>query len=90
MMIDVEMCSHQAAEYRQAVKSHQLATPQQRNSLASEYTEPEIVHGWPEGVQVEAAQGVQLAVVEGAGHHSQNDVQRETGAQVLQRFLRQV
>jgi len=41
------------------------------------------------GATVLTRAGVQLVVVDGSGHHLQNDLQREVGAQALLRFARQ-
>ena len=81
MMMDLGMCRRQAAEYREA------------NSEAERETEPLSVsyrRGNDEmidGVRIEKNQGVRLVVVEGAGHHSQNDVQCESGAEALRQWL---
>ena len=80
MTINVDMCRLQAAQYRQALKVHlaKSAEPAARRIPAIE------------GAEVESFGGVQLAVIEGAGHHAQNDVQSKIAAEVLLRFLERV
>lgn len=42
-----------------------------------------------EGAEVRSEGGVRLIVVQGAGHHLQNDLQRDVGAEALLRFAKQ-
>ena len=42
-----------------------------------------------DGTKIESAAGVRLVIVDGAGHHLQNDVQRDAGAEALLQFVRQ-
>ena len=76
MMIDVDMCRLQAAQYRQALEERQAKGDRSR------------IHS-VEGAEVESFGGVALAIVQDAGHHSQNDVQSKVAAEVLFLFLQQ-
>ncbi|KAM0720929.1 hypothetical protein Q7P37_003214 [Cladosporium fusiforme] len=89
MMIDVDMCRSQVAQYREALISRASSTDSKERSLYSGQKNGADFAGI-EGIQAEDAGGVHFVVIEGAGHHSQNDVQRDRGARALQRFLEQV
>lgn len=88
MMIDVDMCRLQAAQYRQALEDRQADSAGYQGSLQSRRIASQ-VHAI-EGTEVESFDGVELAVIEGAGHHVQNDMQSRVAAQVLLRFLERV
>ena len=84
MMMDLEMCRRQAAEYRDGLR--RLRDVKKTDSLPDEKP----VSTSPiDGVTVEHAGGVRLVVVEEAGHHLQNDIQRDAGAEALLQFVQQ-
>lgn len=89
MMIDVDMCRLQAAEYREALEPGSSGSGKDQTSLSASHKHRSMGTD-VEGLRMEDAGGVRLVVVEGAGHHSQNDVQRDQGAQALRLFLEQV
>lgn len=43
-----------------------------------------------DGIEESSEGGAIIAVVEGAGHHLQNDVKREVGAEAFRRFVDQI
>lgn len=79
MMIDIDMCRLQAAQYRQALEERQGKGLGDRSRIQS-----------VEGAEVESFGGVALAVIQDAGHHVQNDVQSKVAAEVLLLFLERV
>lgn len=89
MMIDVDMCRLQAAEYREALEPGSSGSRKDQTSLSASHKHRSMGTD-VERLRMEDAGGVRLVVVEGAGHHSQNDVQRDQGAQALRLFLEQV
>lgn len=78
VLMDLGMCRKQVAEYRDVLAGWErkidLAAPTE-NSIG--------------GVKVESDAGVRLVMVDGAGHHLQNDLQLDSGAEALLRFVRQ-
>ena len=80
MMMDDSMVARQAAEYRDALDlsqySEESATPRTSTKTIK-------------GATVESDRRVRVVVVEDAGHHVQNDVQQEMGAEALLQFVRQ-
>jgi pimeloyl-ACP methyl ester carboxylesterase len=79
MMIDVDMCRLQAAQYRQALEERQAKGAGDRSRIHP-----------VEGAEVESFGGVALAVIQDAGHHVQNEIQSKVAAEVLFLFLQQV
>jgi pimeloyl-ACP methyl ester carboxylesterase len=84
VLVDVEMSRQSAAEYREALGRKD---EDQKRIAASESDSSFITA--IDGTTVESAAGVQLVIVDGAGHHLQNDVQRGAGAEALLHFVRQ-
>ena len=80
-LMHVGMCQQQAIEYRQCL-ARMLEPTRATQSLAPSTRERK------GGLATESTGGVRLVVVEGAGHHLQNDVQQEIGAQMLLQFVR--
>ena len=76
MMIDVDMCRLQAAQYRQAFEVGLANSTKPSPRVASRIRAIE-------GTEVESFGGVALAVIKDAGHHVQNDVQSKIAAEVL-------
>lgn len=83
MMIDVDMCRLQAAQYRQALQGRLAKSAEPSPRVASRIRAIE-------GAEVEGFEGVALAVIQDAGHHVQNDVQSKIAAEVLFLFLERV
>lgn len=79
MMIDTDMCRSQAAQFRDVLE--------EEGRFSSDLGKNQSKAADIEGVETADAGGVRLVIVEGAGHHLQNDVQRDQGAQALHRFL---
>lgn len=88
MMIDTDICSLQAAQYREAISSRSPSADKKASPIRGQRSRPDSAS--LEGVHTEEAGRVRLVVIAGAGHHCQNDVQRDRGAVALQRFLEQV
>jgi pimeloyl-ACP methyl ester carboxylesterase len=88
MMIDVDMCRLQAAQYRQALNDHRAKSAEHQDSLPSRRLASHTRA--IEGAGIESFDGVELAVIEGAGHHVQNDIQSRVAAHVLHHFFKQV
>lgn len=80
MMLNASIWDQQAAELRDAASRLRTIDVDKNESSKVEDLEGADVHG---------DSGVQLIVVHGAGHHLQNDLQREVGAEALLRFARQ-
>jgi hypothetical protein len=80
VLMDLDMGRKQFAEYRQALQRG--TGPKAGDGLLS--IDSEVA-----GMTSDSSGGVRFMVVEGAGHHVQNDVQQETGAEGLLRFVRQ-
>jgi hypothetical protein len=80
VLMDLDMGRKQAAEYRQALQRG--TGPKAGDGLSRSDTEVA-------GMTSESSGGVRFMVVAGAGHHVQNDVQQDTGAEGLLRFVRQ-
>ena len=78
MMMDARVYERQAADYRTALESQQ---DQKKIDVSSRQPQP------TSGAPNESAAGVRLVVVDGAGHHLQNDVQRDVGAAALLDFV---
>lgn len=87
MMIDTDMCRLQAAQYREAIES-QPPSVHKTSSIQGQRFRPDSAS--LEGLHAEESGGVRLVVIAGAGHHCQNDVQRDKGAVALQQLLEQV
>lgn len=87
MMIDTDMCRLQTAEYRDALRHE---TPERNEDSLPTHRKVDPRVGDVEGVETECSGGVALAIIAGAGHHSQNDVQSASAARVFQHFLEQV
>lgn len=85
MMIDVDMCRLQAAQYRQAFEEERARSAEQREAPLSRRMASRMRDVG--GAEVESSGGVVLAMIEGAGHHVQNDIQSSTAAQLLHQFL---
>lgn len=81
VLMDLGMARKQVAEYRTALEK---AAGQNFDRISSQ--RPKEV----EGAAVESAGGARLVIVDGAGHHLQNDLQRDVGAEALLDFVRQV
>lgn len=81
VLMDLGMARKQVAEYRSALDT---ATGQETNQSANSRPQP------IEGATVESTGGTRLVIVDGAGHHLQNDIQRDIGAEALLDFVRQV
>lgn len=80
MMIDKKIYERQVAELRDGVRQLQETGVVDGKKDEVEGTE---------GATVESKSGVRLVVVKGAGHHLQNDLQRDVGAEALMGFARQ-
>lgn len=83
-LMDVGMCRRQALEFRDGMRTLQ---DHQTTNAAKDVRRVESKTA--EGVEVESDSGVRLVVVEDAGHHLQNDVQQDVGAEALLRFVQQ-
>jgi hypothetical protein len=84
VLMDVGMARRQVAEYREALVQRVDVPEAESGNEQQPQKETSI-----EGVTVESAGAVRLVVVDGAGHHVQNDLQREAGAEALLQFLRE-
>jgi len=73
------------AEYRDGVKTLKRAKKVEAKPEHLNVPEEEI-----EGVSVEGTVGVRQIMVKNAGHHVQNDVQREKAAEALRRWIEQL
>ena len=78
VLMDVAMCRREADDYRDEFQRlrdvKKLDTPSGGNRTSSESTDDMIL---------ESHGGVRLVVVQNAGHHSQNDCQRDIGAEAF-------
>ncbi|KAK5170160.1 uncharacterized protein LTR77_004745 [Saxophila tyrrhenica] len=79
VLMDLGMCKKQVAEYREVLVREQ----------AEEKVKVVAADESIEGVRMESDAGVRLVMVDGAGHHLQNDVQRDKGAEALLKFVQQ-
>ena len=84
-LMDLAMSRQSAAGYRDAFSSDSDVKKLETASESNSSVESAI-----EGVTIERAGGVRLVVVNGAGHHLQNDIQRDAGAEALLQFARQL
>ena len=80
VLMDLKMSQQSAAGYREAMNPDSDA-----KKLEALETSTNSVNG----TTIEAAAGVRLVVVQGAGHHLQNDVQRDAGAEALLHLVQQ-
>lgn len=78
VLMDLDMGRRQVAEYRQCLQAEKAGDGQEPRQSTD-----------IEGVTTESGDGVRLVVVEGPGHHIQNDVQRDQAAEGLLRFAQQ-
>lgn len=84
VLMDLEMCRRQVAEYRQALAEMKtISSPNTKHDQDTEKVEAD------QGVTTTSEGGVRLVVIEGAGHHIQNDVQQNEAAGALLNFVRQ-
>lgn len=84
VLMDVPMCTSQMAELRDGLR--QLRDVKKLDAFANEG----ISSVKPiDGTTQDSSDGVRLVVVQGAGHHLQNDIQRDIGAEALLQFVRQ-
>jgi pimeloyl-ACP methyl ester carboxylesterase len=84
VLMDLKMCEQSAAEYREALRENTVSKRLDSASKSSSSLGSSI-----KGTKMESADGVCHVVVEGAGHHLQNDVQRDAGAEAWLQFVRQ-
>ena len=78
MMLDASIWDRQAAELRAGARQLRADLPENSESTPAEDVD---------GAQIHGDAGVRLAVIDGAGHHLQNDLQRDVGAEALLRFI---
>lgn len=88
MMIGTDMCRLQAAQYREVINSQSLSVDKKTSPTRGQKLWPDSAS--LDGVHTEESREVRLVVIAGAGHHCQNDAQRDNGAVALQQFLEQV
>jgi len=86
VLMDLGMSRKSATEYRAAL---QVVQDGQKQKLRSVSESDSSSISAIDGTMIESAAGVQLVIVDGAGHHLQNDVQRDAGAEALLQFVRQ-
>jgi pimeloyl-ACP methyl ester carboxylesterase len=84
VLMDLKMSEQSAAGYREALPGK---ADSQKLDSASRFSSS--LSSSIKGTTMDSAGGVRLVVVEGAGHHLQNDVQRDAGAEALLQFVRQ-
>ena len=84
VLMDVSMCEQQTADLRNGLR--QLRDVKKLEALANEGSSSAKSI---DGMTQDSADGVRLVVVQGAGHHLQNDLQRDIGAEALLQFVRQ-
>jgi len=80
-LITVEMVQRTARDYREALSK--MVKEKRIDAFAEVEVQGEDIMG----VIVERKAGVTVVVVEGGGHHVQNDVQADNAAEALKRFV---
>jgi len=86
VLMDVRMMRRLATRYRDAVKQLVLSENSQGRVGSDEDNEAADTETYTEN----RGNGVRTVVVKGAGHHVQNDLQWEVGAQRIADFLQQL
>ena len=79
VLMDLKMSAQSAAGYRDAMNPGSDGKKLEAASLGT--TTP------VKGTEMASAAGVRLVVVKGAGHHLQNDVQRDAGSSTVFQLL---
>jgi hypothetical protein len=79
VIMDMKMCKKQVAEYGEVLESQCDKSEDAETSAVDQIA----------GVTMESKSGVRLIVVDGAGHHVQNGVQKDYGAAALLDFVQQ-
>jgi hypothetical protein len=80
VLMDLDMARKQTSEYRAALRMS--ASPGKQDSNSEERADG--------STTTDSGDGVRFVIVHGAGHHLQNDLQRDAGAEALLAFARQV
>ncbi|ETI24870.1 hypothetical protein G647_04240 [Cladophialophora carrionii CBS 160.54] len=90
-MMDLNMARRQVSEFRAAVRAMALESSASQGSRGADADAKESTHeeDIPE-VEAESLERVRLVVVQGAGHHTQNDVQRQAAAEAIWQWLEQL
>ena len=88
--MDLTMVRRQVREFREAVNhSKQELTSRVDDGVQGRDLKMKAEVQLP-GVDIECQENVRLVVVQDAGHHVQNDVQREVAAEALRRWIEQL
>jgi pimeloyl-ACP methyl ester carboxylesterase len=90
-LMDLSMARRQVSELRAAVRAMDMEPPAGKHTHGFDADTKENDHEKATlEVEVEALDRVRLVVVQGAGHHTQNDIQWQAAAEAVRRWLEQL
>ena len=85
--MDLKMATRQVSEFRESVKSLDVKSAEEGRHIQKHEREGKASIT---GIDTEISEKVRLVIVHGAGHHTQNDVQRVVAAEALQQWIEQL
>ncbi|KAJ9603833.1 hypothetical protein H2200_011354 [Cladophialophora chaetospira] len=80
--MDLKVARRQAGEFREVARAMEFQASAEQERETREEDIP--------GVDSESMERVRLVIVQGAGHHVQNDIQQAAGAEALRRWIEQL